>query len=331
MLRQVEAVQRSGFTYICVGQHFLYGGYTYLQPVPMLARIAAEVDRHVRLVTSILISPLYHPVMLAEELATLDIMTEGRLIIGLGLGYRKQEFDYLGIPFAERIRRFEKGLALMRQIWSGRSVTYRDEFWTVEDGDPHILTWQHPHPPIWLGGHSEPAVRRAGRVADGWIAPPAVELAEVQRLHELFAEEQMRRGQPRSLQPLRRNVFLGRDRQDALEKFMRSSIDRYLYYANSEHEVWHRGDVENHFTEVVGDHMIAGNVDAILAEINHIARTVAVDPMLLRAGWPDMDPDWFISYVDEMGRELVPAIREIPAMAAVAYHGSSGDSEDDRQ
>ena len=81
VLRIVEAAQANDFTYIAIGQHFLYGDLRWLQPVPLLARLAAEVEPHVRLVTQILIAPLYHPVMLAEELATLDVVTEGRLII----------------------------------------------------------------------------------------------------------------------------------------------------------------------------------------------------------------------------------------------------------
>src|SRR5215207_11072853 len=91
--RIVDAAQRNDFTYIAIGQHFLYGDLRWLQPVPLLARLAADVDRHVRLVTQIMIAPLYHPVMLAEEIATLDIVTEGRLIFGAGLGYKADEFD----------------------------------------------------------------------------------------------------------------------------------------------------------------------------------------------------------------------------------------------
>ena len=98
-MRIAEAAQENDFTYIAIGQHFLYGDLRWLQPVPLLARLAAEVAPHVRLVTQIMIAPLYHPVLLAEEIATLDVVTEGRLVFGVGLGYRPEEFDYLGVPF----------------------------------------------------------------------------------------------------------------------------------------------------------------------------------------------------------------------------------------
>jgi len=100
ILRVVDAAQAAGLTYVCFGQHFLYGDLSYPQPVPLLARLAAHVDPHVRLVTSVLVTPLYHPVVLAEELATLDMVTEGRLVVGAGIGYVPDEFSCLGVPFS---------------------------------------------------------------------------------------------------------------------------------------------------------------------------------------------------------------------------------------
>ena len=318
LLRQVEAAQRNGFRYLCLGQHFLYGDYTCLQPIPVFARLAAEVGPDVRLVSTIIMSPVYHPVQLAEDLATLDVMTEGRLIVGIGLGYRPEEFEYLGVPFGERVRRFEEGLELMKAIWTQPSVTFAGEFWQLAGAEPHTETWQDPYPPVWLGGHAPKAVRRAGRVANGWIIPPAVELAEVGPLLDIFREEQVRRGLPPSLQPLRRNVFLGADRQDAMEQFMRASANRYLHYARNGHEQWRVDEIERGFVDAVGGHVLAGSAGDVLAQLQQIARTLPVNPLILRAGWPDMDPDWFISYLDTLGAELVPGIAEIEPMDLTA-------------
>ena len=152
----------------------------------MLARLAAEVDPHVRLVTTVIMSPVYHPVLLAEELASLDVMTEGRLVVGIGLGYRPEEFDYLGVPFGERVQRFEEGLELMKAVWTQPSVTFAGRFWQLSGAEPHIQSWQSPHPPVWIGAHAPVAVRRAGRMADEWIVPPAVDLADVGPLLEQF-------------------------------------------------------------------------------------------------------------------------------------------------
>jgi alkanesulfonate monooxygenase SsuD/methylene tetrahydromethanopterin reductase-like flavin-dependent oxidoreductase (luciferase family) len=167
VLRIVDAAQRNGFTYIAIGQHFLYGDLRWLQPVPLLARLAAEVDPHIRLVTQILIAPLYHPVMLAEEIATLDVVTEGRLIFGAGLGYRPEEFDYLGVPYKERAGRFDESLELMTRLWTEETVTFHGKYWTLDDVHPHLFPVQQPHPPIWIGGGGEQiTLRIVARLAD---------------------------------------------------------------------------------------------------------------------------------------------------------------------
>src|SRR5690348_522159 len=131
-LRVVEAAQEAGFTYISFGQHFLYGDLSYPQPVPLLARLAAHVDPHVKLVTSVLITPLYHPVVLAEELATLDMVTEGRLVVGAGIGYVPDEFSYLGVPFSERGARTDESLDLLTRLWTEDEVTHHGRFWSLE-------------------------------------------------------------------------------------------------------------------------------------------------------------------------------------------------------
>ena len=109
LLRQVEAVQRNGLTYVTIGHHYLYGDYRWLQPIPTLARIAAELDDHVTLGTAVVQVPLFHPVALAEELATLDILTRGRLVVGAGAGYRQDEFTALGVDFAQAFRDVRRG------------------------------------------------------------------------------------------------------------------------------------------------------------------------------------------------------------------------------
>src|ERR1700733_5075473 len=113
VLSQVEAAQRNGFTYICLGQHFLYDGFRWLQPIPLLARLAAETGAEVRLAPTVIVSPFYHPVVLAEELATLDIISDGRLIVGVGSGYAPAEFEHMQVPYEERFRRMEEGIELM--------------------------------------------------------------------------------------------------------------------------------------------------------------------------------------------------------------------------
>src|SRR5260370_81104 len=128
VLRLVEAAQANDFTYIAIGQHFLYGDLRWLQPVPLLARLAAEVGPDVRLVTQIMIAPLYHPVLLAEEIATLDVVTKGRLVYAAV----KAGFDARGKAFGPQpLRRNvlvadtrEQAVTEYARVAQGRYITY---------------------------------------------------------------------------------------------------------------------------------------------------------------------------------------------------------------
>jgi alkanesulfonate monooxygenase SsuD/methylene tetrahydromethanopterin reductase-like flavin-dependent oxidoreductase (luciferase family) len=177
--RLVEAAQATGFTDVSIGQHFLYGDIRWLQPVPLLARLAGDVGPDVRLISNIVIAPLYHPVLLAEEIATLDIVTEGRYVFGVGLGYRPEEFDAFGIPAKERASRLDEMLELLPQLWTQDEVSFEGRFWRLQNVRPHLRPVQVPHPPIWVGGVALAGARRAGRLGDGYLTNPEAEPAEI--------------------------------------------------------------------------------------------------------------------------------------------------------
>jgi alkanesulfonate monooxygenase SsuD/methylene tetrahydromethanopterin reductase-like flavin-dependent oxidoreductase (luciferase family) len=313
ILRIVEAAQENGFTYIAVGQHFLYGDLRWLQPVPLLARLAAHVGPDVKLVTQIMIAPLYHPVMLAEEIATLDVVTEGRLIFGAGLGYRAEEFDYLDIPFKQRAGRFDESLQLMKKLWTEDEVTFDGKYFRLDGVRPHLLPVQKPHPPIWIGAHAMAGVRRAGMYGDAYATPPETPKHEVLErfrvVRDLFAE----RGKEFGPQPLRRNVLVADTREKAMQEYARVAQGRYLTYANKGLDVMAGQDLEHEFAKAVSGHAVIGNPDEVIAELTDLVTTLPVDPLLMRPQWPTMDGDETIAAIRRLGKEIVPAITAIPA------------------
>ncbi|MGA9866332.1 MAG: LLM class F420-dependent oxidoreductase [Acetobacteraceae bacterium] len=129
---------------------------------------AAAVTTRVRLGTSVLVLPMRHPLPLAKELATLHNFSDGRLILGVGVGWLAPEFAALGVPFNERGRRLDEGLAMMRAVWSQDPVTFRARHIpAVIEG--MTMTPMPIRPiPIWFGGSSDAALRRTARLGDGW-------------------------------------------------------------------------------------------------------------------------------------------------------------------
>jgi alkanesulfonate monooxygenase SsuD/methylene tetrahydromethanopterin reductase-like flavin-dependent oxidoreductase (luciferase family) len=309
VLRIAEAAEENGFTYIAIGQHFLYGDLRWLQPVPLLARLAAAVGPDVKLVTQIMILPLYHPVMLAEEIATLDIVTEGRLVFGAGLGYRPEEFDYLDVPYKERAGRMDESLELMIKLWTEAEVTHHGRYWTLDGVRPHIQPTQQPHPPIWIGAHSLAGAKRAGRFGDGYACPPETPLQEVAERYAVVRDGFVARGKKFGPQPLRRNVLVANSREEAIVEYARVAQGRYITYAQKGLDVMANTDLENDFAAAVAGHAVLGSPDEVTAELLNIVRTLPVDPLILRPQWPTMDADEAIVALRRLGKEVVPTIR----------------------
>jgi len=311
VLKIVEAAQRSGFTYIAIGQHFLYGELRWLQPVPLLARLAAEVDPHVRLVTQIMIAPLYHPVMLAEEIATLDVVTEGRLIFGAGLGYRPEEFDYLGVPFKQRAGRFDESLELMKRLWTEEKVDHHGRYWQLEGVRPHLYPVQKPHPPIWIGAHGLPGVRRCAKYGDAYACPPETPKQEAAERYVIVRDGFAARGKKFGPQPLRRNVLVADSREEAMVEYARVAKGRYLTYAAKGLDVMDGTDLQNAFAEAVSDHAVVGTPDDVVAQLVDYVTTLPVDPLLMRPQWPTMSGDETVAAIERLGRDVVPALRDV--------------------
>lgn len=308
ILRIVEAAEDNGFNYIAIGQHFLYGDLRWLQPVPLLARLAAHVAPTTKLVTQIMIAPLYHPVMLAEEIATLDVVTEGRLIFGAGLGYRPEEFDYLQVPYKERAGRFDESLQVMKQLWTQDEVTFEGKYFKLDGVKPHLHPVQQPHVPIWIGAHAMGGVRRAGKYGDAYAVPPETPKHEVEERYRVVKDLFEARGKEFGSQPLRRNVLVADSKEEAMVEYARVAQGRYLTYAAKGLEVMAGRDLANQFAESVSDHVIVGTPDDVVAKLTDLVTTLPVDPLLLRPQWPTMDGDETIAAIQRLGKDVVPSM-----------------------
>ncbi len=129
---------------------------------------AAAVTKRVRLGTSVLVLPMRHPLPLAKELATLQNFSEGRLILGAGVGWLEAEFAALGAPFHERGRRTDEGIAMMRAVWSQDPVTFRSKYIPAEITEMSMRPLPVRPIPIWFGARSEAAYKRTVKIGDGW-------------------------------------------------------------------------------------------------------------------------------------------------------------------
>ena len=170
--------ERLGFDSVWTSEHhFVDDGY--LPSLLVLgAAIAARTSR-VAIGTGLLLAPLHEPLRIAEDAAVVDLLSGGRTILGVGLGWRAEEFDGLGLSMSERTLRLEDSIAVYRHAWRGELVS-GGELLRYPDVPVRPLPATSGGPPIWIGAWSEPALRRAGRLGDGFMAsePPPSELAK---------------------------------------------------------------------------------------------------------------------------------------------------------
>jgi probable F420-dependent oxidoreductase len=139
-----------------------------LEPLTTMGAVAART-RRLKFGPSVLVTPFRSPVLLARELATIDYLSNGRLLPALGVGVEQErEFRAAGVPFKERGRRTDEAIHIMRRCWAEDDVTFSGEFWSLERVTVLPKPVQQPFP-VWIGGNSEAAMRRAGRLGDGWI------------------------------------------------------------------------------------------------------------------------------------------------------------------
>ncbi len=173
-----RAAEEAGFDSVWTGEHVVVpdprvppspvpADYPMLDPVVALSFIAAHTTT-IRLGTGIIILPQRNPLVLAKELASLDVLSGGRLIFGIGVGYLKPEFDAIGIPFDHKGARSEDYLAAMRAIWSMEKPEYRGKYVSFGGVNAMPRPVQKPHPEVVFGGHTPEAFSRAARLARGW-------------------------------------------------------------------------------------------------------------------------------------------------------------------
>lgn len=301
-------VAEAGWHGIYTGQHFVTSGTQRLQPIPFLARLAAEAPG-LKLGTGIHLWSLGNPVGMAEDFATLDVLSGGRVVAGLGLGYRPEEFAAFGIDRAQRVRRFERNLEIARELWSGGAVSCDEPWCRLEDATIGTRPVQDPLP-VWIGGTSTAAVRRAGRLADGWIVNPAAPADTVVDQAALYRRTSAESGRGPGWIAAFREIFCAPTRAQAEESALPFLQKKYGVYDTWGQKDGHPSDQPlTGSAEQVGDgRFIIGTPEDCVAQLRAMADTVGVDEFILRTDWPDMPIESARSSLELLIREVVPSL-----------------------
>ncbi|MCK0172545.1 TIGR03619 family F420-dependent LLM class oxidoreductase [Mycolicibacterium sp. F2034L] len=184
--RMAKCADAWGYDMIAVPEHFVIpvehlelSGPHYLQSTVAQAYLAGATER-IRLNSCITVLPLQHPVVLAKALATADWMSGGRMMVTFGVGWLAGEFEALGVPFHERGRIADEYLAVIKELWTSETTSFKGKYVSFDEVACEPKPVQKPHLPIWIGGDADAALRRAAKYASGWWAflTPSEQIAE---------------------------------------------------------------------------------------------------------------------------------------------------------
>jgi len=174
-MRFARAVDDFGFDWLWVSEHIVQDprllpsmGARFYEGLTAMTALLGATQR-IRALSFIAVLPYHHPVVYAKAIATADVLSGGRVIMGLGVGYMRREFKALGVPFERRGRRTDEYLRSMKELWTSDQPVFHGEFVDFENILFEPKPMQKPHPPILVGGDSRPVLRRAAHLGDGWL------------------------------------------------------------------------------------------------------------------------------------------------------------------
>ena len=312
LVEQVRLARDHGFDSICVSHHYLLTPFQMPQPLPILGRLAPETGR-MRLVTNIFLLTIHTPAYVAEQVATLDVLTEGRVTFGVGLGYRPEEFEAMGVEMKTRVSRFVELLEVAKRLWTEDVVIHRGRHFTLTNASLTLKPVQRPHPPIWIAASNDPAFERAARYGDGVLINPHASLKTVERQMGLYRRALDEAGKPfPGDAPIFKECSVAPTREAALRSAEPYLLQKYKAYADwgLDKPMPKEESLAVPYEELVRDRFIVGTPDECREEILRYYRRLGVNHFLLRLQWPGMPQKLVLDQIALLGQRVLPELQK---------------------
>jgi alkanesulfonate monooxygenase SsuD/methylene tetrahydromethanopterin reductase-like flavin-dependent oxidoreductase (luciferase family) len=310
---QARLADRLGFDTLMKGSH--YSAYPLLdfQQVPFLSRIMAEAP-NLRLCAGIILLPLHKPLDVAETFANIDVMSGGKLIFGVGVGYREVEFQAFGTTMKGAGKRLEENLEAVKRLWTEEKVTMEGSHFNLIEASCPVKPLQKPMPPIWVGANADRAIIRAARVADAWFVNPHNRIDTIARQMDVYKkalEEAGKTDLPDDF-PMMREVVVARSREEAMrmaEPFLKAKYDAYHEWGQD--KVMPKGDdnLGLIFDELVKDRFLFGSPEEVSSQIIDIVRNFGVNHFVFGVQFPGMPQSMVLDQMQLLAEEVFPAVR----------------------
>jgi alkanesulfonate monooxygenase SsuD/methylene tetrahydromethanopterin reductase-like flavin-dependent oxidoreductase (luciferase family) len=312
LAEQVRLADELGFGGFSMGEHYNIPGLQRLHQVPFLARLTAETQR-MAVGTAVSLIGLRNPVALASELASLDVINQGRSFFGFGLGYRQQELDAFELDRTERLHRFVEGVEIIRRLWTEDHVSHDGRAYQLHDITVDPKPMQKPRPPIWIAANTDRAVERAARLSDGWFIGPHSAIDELRGQVELCRRawsEAGKDGEP--AMPIIREAFVAPTHDEAIAKarpcLEKLYQDVYIRWGQNE-AMGNPDELSWDFDRLAKDRFILGSPDECIEQIHAYRDQLGTELMFVRFDWtPGLGQDDVLAAMRLFGEEVIPNV-----------------------
>jgi len=313
LMEQARTADKLGFASLTKGSH--YSGYPLqdFQQIPYLSRVMAEAP-NLRLNAGIVLLSLHKPQDTAEQFATMDVMSNGRIIFGAALGYREVEFKAFGTTQKERVQRFEENLVAIKRLWTEEKVSMVGSHFELMDASCPTKPLQDPHPPIWIGANADPAIRRAAKLGDCWYMNPHVRIDTIERQLDIYKSALEEYGKPFPTElPIRREVFVARTTEEAFriaEPYL--TIKYKVYHEWGQDKAMPDGDNDlgQAFAELQRDRFLIGSPDDVAEQVASLHKRTGANHIIASMQWPGMPQNQTLDSMHLLAEEVFPRVRQ---------------------
>ena len=278
-----------------------------MQPLVLLANLAAEA-KGLYLGTALFLLPLHHPVAVAEQTATMDIISGGKFLFGVGQGYRDQEFQSFGIRKQDRRRRMVEGIEVIRKLWSEDDVYFDGEFVKLEGVTIAPKPVQQPGPPIFVGADILQTVARVPEVGDHWIASRRHTKSFLREAVPVYKKALGEQGKDFKGLFMFRDLCVAESTAEA-EKRIKAAYERMYQVYHQWGQPGERYDVD--FEELKHERLIVGSPGEVAEQILDYHREFGVEFMNFMAYWPGMDPQVSLETIKIFGEKVIPELKRL--------------------
>jgi alkanesulfonate monooxygenase SsuD/methylene tetrahydromethanopterin reductase-like flavin-dependent oxidoreductase (luciferase family) len=266
-----------------------------------------------RLNFGLVLLSLHKPLDIAEQIAVIDVMSGGKVIFGVGLGYRDVEFLAFGTTQHDRVRRFEENLAAIKRLWTEDTVDMAGSHFVLKGASAPTRPVQKPYPPIWIGANADPAIRRAARLGDCWYVNPHNRMDTIVRQVEVYkkALEEYNKPFPAEF-PARREVFVAKSRQEALRlcaPFLAEKYAAYHQWGQSKAMPAGDNDLGVSFDELIRDRFLLGSPTEVAEQMLAFHQATGINHLIMSVQWPGMPQHMVLDVLHMLAEDVFPQVR----------------------